>query len=296
MIELLRNILKAIYQAIPLPDEWVIQIQYFRAFRRFADLRRPRTLNEKINWRKLHQRDPRFTQFADKAAVKKEVARLVGGEHVIPTLWTGEMPENIPFHDIDPPYVIKTTHGCGGNIFVRRREDVDKKMIVAALERQLKRPHGRQKREWGYYDIPRKIIIEPMIEIPGGKAPEDYKFFVYHGRAHFIQVDADRHENHQRTFYDRDWNLLPLTTSRARMGRPLPKPPRFDEMIELAELIGAAFDFVRVDLYCTVHMVFFGEATFYPSGGYSKRSPEIWDLKFGEPWNLPTPRAPERPR
>ena len=71
---------KRLYRALIglLPDEWAIQIAYLRKIQALRESARPRTFNEKINWRKLHQRDPRFTLFADKAAVKDEIARMVG--------------------------------------------------------------------------------------------------------------------------------------------------------------------------------------------------------------------------
>lgn len=289
MIKHLRATLKALYLTLQgfLPDEWAIQISYFRKFHRFANLRAPQTLNEKVNWRKLHQRDPRFTLFADKVAVKAEIARLVGSEHVIPTLWAGERPEDIPFDEIAPPYLIKVSHGFGSNIFIHRREDIDEKKIRAALDQRLRHPHGRSGREWGYYDIPRKILIERMLETPKGKSPDDYKFFVYHGRVHFIQIDADRRGLHKRAFYDRNWNKLPMTSPYPDIERPILMQPYLGGMTGIAEKIGALFDFVRVDLYHESDNVWFGETTFYPGGGYLRISPDIWGQRLGEPWNLP---------
>ena len=278
---------KRLYRALIglLPDEWAIQIAYLRKFKRFANLRAPRTFNEKINWRKLHQRDPRFTLFADKAAVKDEIARMVGREHVIPTLWTGERPEDIPFDALTPPYVIKVNHGYGSNIFIRHQDDLEeKRRLRAVLHELLRNSHGRAGLEWAYYGIPRKIIIERMLDIFGDGIPEDYKFFVYHGRVHFIQIDVDRWGNGKRAFYDPSWNKLPMTKGRPDIERPIPEPSNLQKMIEIAEKIGSIFDFVRVDLYCASNKVFFGETTFYPGEGFSKMSPGIWDYKFGEPW------------
>lgn len=274
-----------------LPDAWAIHLRHVFKLRRFANLRSPKTINDKVNWRKLHQRDPRFTLFSDKLAVKAEIARLIGSEHVIPTLWSGERPEEIPFDGLAVPYVIKVNHGFGGHIFVQRREDVDEKKITAALARKLRHSHGHAGREWGYYGIPRRILIEPLMTISEAGAPEDFKFFVYHGRVHFIQLDFDRRGEHRRAFYDREWVKLPVTTKSPDYGKPIAKPPLLGEMLRIAEEIGALFDFVRVDLYCAGSKVYFGEMTFYPSGGYSKKSPEALDLKFGEPWILPG--APE---
>lgn len=286
----LTDILKPLYRAFLgcLPDEWAIQVLYYRNFKRFADLRNPRTFSEKTNWRKLHQRDPRFTLFSDKAAVKAEIARLIGRQHVIPTLWTGERPEDVPFEDIAPPYVIKVNHGNSSNIFIHRREDVDKEKIRAELRRTLGHSHAYNARQWGYYDIPRKILIEPMLDIFGKGAPEDYKFYVYHGRAHFVQVNADRWGRDLVAYFDRDWNRFPTERTDREIDSPLPKPPFLAELITIAEKIGAGFDFVRVDLYYAAGNVFFGETTFYSAAGYPFILIGDLDYRFGEPWIIPT--------
>lgn len=293
-----RRPLREIYHALLalLPDEWAIQLLYFRNFKRFADLRAPRTFSEKTNWRKLHQRDPRFTLYADKAAVKDEVARLIGREHIVPTLWTGERPEDIPFDELTPPYVVKVNHGYGSNLLIRRREDVDRGKVRAALVRALRHPHGRVTRQWAYYDIPRKIVIEPMLDIYGREAPEDYKFFVYHGRAHFVQIIVDRWGKNLVACYDRDWNKMVAPWNSRDIERPVPRPPLLDEMIGIAEKIGASFDFVRVDLYHASNTVFFGEATFYHSAGYSAVITGDLDRVFGEPWTIRPYPPPEAPR
>jgi len=55
-------------------------------------------------------------------------------------------------------------------------------------------------------------------------------------------------------------------------------------MIELAEQIGAQFDFVRVDLYSPPQGIFFGEFAFYPNAGLEAFTCNEWDYRFGEPW------------
>lgn len=289
----LRKAAKPAYRALLelLPDEWAIQILYFRAFGRFANLSAPATFAEKINWRKLHQRDPRFTLFSDKVAVKAEIARLIGPEHVIPTLWSGERPEDIPFDSLEPPYVVKVNHSSGGNFFIRRPADLDADGLRAAATELLRRPFGIYTRSWGYYDIPRKVLVERMLDIFGRGLPEDHKFFVYHGRVHFITIDVGSGTAEARAYYDRDWNKLPVVEGRPDIAVPLEKPAYLPEMIAIAEKIGALFDFVRVDLYYEAGKGIFGETTFYDGAGFSKPEPESWDLEFGRPWKIPDARA-----
>jgi TupA-like ATPgrasp len=269
-----------------LPDYAAINLMYFRHFGRLPDLKNPQTFNEKIAWRKLYQRDSRFSVFADKIAVKEQVGRLLGGSHIIETLWIGDDPADIPLNSLKLPYVIKVTHGSGWNIFVRKTEDIDRKRIISAIQKQLRVSHGHRYREWGYLAIPRKVMIEPMVEIPAHDVPEDYKFFVYHGRCHFIQVDFDRFKWHRRNLYDREWNLLPARLFCPTGPTDASKPPQLNDMIKIAEKIGAQFDFVRVDLYSTATAILFGEVTFYPGAGHERFAPSEWDHKFGGPWSV----------
>ena len=289
MIQLIKNPLRVLFHAFIkiLPDVWAIQILYLRNFYRFADLKNPKTYNEKINWRKINQRDTRFTVYADKLAVKDEIANLIGAEHVIPTLWSGEKPEDIPFDSLTPPYVIKVNHGYGSNFFIRKKEDIDLQHIYTVLRKLLRNSHASVTRELGYLAIPRKILIESMLVPSEGVVPDDYKFFVYHGRVHFILFIRDRFKTAQANYFDRTWNKLPFKSADfTELNSRVPKPIYLENMIEIAEKIGKKFDYVRVDLYHTPTGIFFGETTFYDGGGYGKIHPFSGEYILGAPWKI----------
>lgn len=269
-----------------LPDRVVIYIDYYNCFRKFPNIGNPKTFNEKIAWRKLNQRDHLFTLYADKIAVKPEVAALIGQQYIIETLWTGSNPADIPLDDIEPPYVIKVSHSSGGNIFIRSRDDIDKNRIVASINAQLNICHGRRYREWGYQNIPHRVLVERMLLSSMDVVPEDYKFYVYNGKVKFIQVDVDRFRAHARNLYDKNWSQIAGGFVYRNTDRELQRPKSLEKMIRLAEIIGDKFDFVRVDLYYVENKIFFGEVTFYPEAGYGAFNPRDLDLKFGEPWHF----------
>lgn len=152
---MLPSLAKKVFRAAVdnMPDRQALMILYWRNFGRLPNLTAPITFNEKLNWRKLYQRDPRFTVLADKVAVKDEVARIVGKKYVIPTLWSGTRPEDIPFDQIKPPYVIKVNHSNGGNYFVNDPTKINRLEIVRDLNLQLKYSHDSLYREWGYVNI-----------------------------------------------------------------------------------------------------------------------------------------------
>jgi hypothetical protein len=269
-----------------LPDYAAVNLAHFRHLRKLPNLKHPRTLNEKIAWRKLYQHNPQFSIFTDKIAVKREIARIIGEQHIIETLWVGNNPEDIPFDALEPPYVIKVNHSSGGHVFIRTAQDIKRDEIVASMREQLGFLHGYRYREWAYWGIPHKVMVERMIVMPDHGVPEDYKFLTYHGRVHFIQLDCGRFREHRRNYYDREWNLLPMKIRHPRTSEPVSKPVNLGQMINLAEKIGAQFDFVRVDLYSPPQGILFGETTFYPGAGLSLFFPRDWDLIFGEPWKI----------
>jgi len=270
----------------PLPDRFVVQVLYLRTMGRCVNMDQPRTMTEKINWRKIEQRDPRFTAYSDKVEVKKLIGELVGVDHVVPTLWVGNSPDDLPFDSLEPPYVIKTTHSTNNNIFIRCESDIDRSSIRARLQSWLDHDHAIVLREWAYRAIPRRIMVERMLLTDTGRVPDDYKFFVFGGRVRFVQFDHDRFGDHTRAFFDADWHRLPVAVLYPPYPGEVRRPERFDEMFAVAETIGRGFDFVRVDLYETEEGVHFGETTFYPGGGLDRFEPAEWDAEFGRHWQI----------
>ena len=114
----------------------------------------------------------------------------------------------------------------------------------------------------------------------------DYKIFCYNGHAKYIVVDIDRYIGHKRNFYDREWNNLHIISDCPAADREIPIPNNLQEMLKTAETLSEQFPFVRVDLYDVDGKIYFGELTFYPWSGYVQYSPDEWDFKLGEDFEL----------
>jgi hypothetical protein len=128
-------------------------------------------------------------------------------------------------------------------------------------------------REWAYGGVPPRVIVEEMLEGPGGGIPDDYKFFVFHGRCRFIQVDAGRFGVRTQDFFDPEWRHVPLSGGPPWANPEPARPVNLDEMIALAERLGQDTDFVRVDLYDVDGRIVFGE--FYRDQRIFKLSEEL---------------------
>jgi hypothetical protein len=246
----------------------------------FPDLAEPTSFNELVQARKLNDRDPRLPQLADKIRVKDHVARLLGQEWVIPTLWHGTSLPDRP--DWPLPFVLKSSHGCCQCAFIRDGEE-NWPAIRRRAQSWLKSRYGGILDEWLYSNIEPRLLVEPFVG-RAGALPVDYKFFVFGGRAEFVQVDTDREHGHKRVIFDRRWRPLPCALQFPIERRDIAPPASLPRMIEAAEALGRGFDFVRVDLYEVDGQPMFGELSFYPGSGLDRFRPARFDALFGEHW------------
>ena len=138
--------------------------------------------------------------------------------------------------------------------------------------------------EWAYREVPPRLLVEEFL---AGGVPPDYKFFVFHGRVRMIEVDLDRFTGHKRSLYTADWQRLPVQYGHPA-GDDVELPSALPEMIDVAEALGAATDFVRVDLYSLPGRVVCGELTNYPMAGRGWFDPREFDRELGAWWTLPT--------
>ena len=64
------------------------------------------------------------------------------------------------------------------------------------------------------------------------------------------------------------------------------RPNNLESMIQLAELLGKPFNFIRVDLYSANNCIYFSELTNYPMSGRVRFNSESFDFELGSKWKL----------
>ena len=276
---------------------------------RLLRTRRPQTFTEKVRYKMLRDHRMLLVTFADKAAVREYVAARVGEEYLPKAYGILRDPESLRELELPESYVVKPTHGSGAAIVVSPQASEDQTLppavwgwvyrhvrpaavtvdaLIEIASVWMTKLYGQgPNREWAYGRVAPAVIVEEMLVAPGG-IPDDYKFFVFHGRCQYIQVDAGRFDERTQDFYDADWRHLPMSGGPAWATPPRQRPDRLDEMISIAERLGAETDFVRVDLYALPDRIVFGELTSYPAGGDSPFEPPSFDAKFGRHWTVPS--------
>lgn len=70
-------------------DELYLKLRFRFKMGCWPNLKYPKTFQEKINWLKLHDRNPGYTKMVDKYAVKEYVAKKIGNEYICLSLING---------------------------------------------------------------------------------------------------------------------------------------------------------------------------------------------------------------
>jgi hypothetical protein len=273
-------------------------MRYLRKMHRWLNLDNPKTFNEKLQWLKAYDLNPRYTDIVDKYAVKGIIADKIGEEYLIPTLAVYESPAEIDWESLPEKFVLKCTHDSGGVIVCQDKSRLDKEAALKKLWKHYKRNYYYNKREWPYKNIKPRILAEQYMEDRQGDGElKDYKFFCFDGEPKLLFVASDRHKKVETKFdfFDMEFNHLPFTIDHD-MAPILPeKPENFEKMKELAAKLSTGTPQLRVDFYEVDGKVYFGEMTFFHCSGMAPFHPEKWNRTFGDWVTLPPKYDKELP-
>ena len=273
-----------------IPDKLYLRLLYRLKMHSRLDLEAPKTFNEKLQWLKLNDWQPRYTQMADKKAAKEYVAGIIGEKYIIPTLGCWDRFEDIDFDRLPDQFVLKVTHDSGGLCVCRDKSSFDVEAAKKKIEGALKNDFFLYGRERPYKDIPRKIICEKYMQDGDNLELTDYKFYCFHGEPRFLYLSEglEDHETAKISFANLDWSFAPFHRMDFAPFQELPpKPDKLEEMIELSRELSRDTLFLRVDLYEINGEVYFGELTFTPCSGFMPFAPREWDAKVGDMLHLP---------
>ncbi|MCA0931047.1 glycosyl transferase [Lutimonas saemankumensis] len=263
---------------------------------KYPNLKNPQLFTEKIQWLKLNDRSDFHTICADKYAVRKYISEEIGEKYLVPLLFSTKNVKDLhPKRLPDYPFIIKTNHDSQGNQIVMSKTKLDFPELRSRFEKKLKTRYYNVDKEWQYKNIKPRILIEKLLLDKNNNIPNDYKFLCFNGRVLLIQVDTERDQKDQlRFFYDKDWNKLDidgeilniLTKKGHSSDSEVEEPFNLKKMIKYSEKIARNFDFVRVDWYEVDKILYFGEITFHPAGGFNGFVSAEWDKKYGNLLNL----------
>ena len=246
------------------------------------DLLVPRSFSAKLFYRKLCARSKHHIIWADKLAVRNYVSEKIGGAVLSEMIWEGVELTREAWESFPERFVLKANHASGTNLFVGDKARFRFEDAADVTRGWFGYDHSIGNGEWQYRWIEPKLFVEGYLGGVGAPPPVDYKFFCFHGRAEFVQVDFDRFTNHTRTLFDRRFQPLPFGLLYERYEKPVEPPACFSLMLDLAERLSSSEPFVRVDMYDVGGRPVFGELTLHPGSGGEPFRPHEWDHWCGK--------------
>lgn len=271
-------------------DALYLKMEYYFQTGRRLNLNNPKSYNEKLQWLKIHDRKPEYTQMVDKAGVKDYITKTIGEQYVIPTLGVWKHFDEIDFTILPEKFVLKCTHDSGGLVICKDKKMLDKVSAKKKIEKCLKKNYFYGTREWPYKDVEPRIIAEPLLEQANGDEICDYKVMCFNGKAKLIELHMNRHsDHHTQDFYDVNWQKTEISQGKGYGGCSdieVPKPSCLDKMLQLSETLTKDMAHCRVDWYVVNGHLYFGELTFFDGSGFDLFDRYEDDLLLGSWINL----------
>lgn len=273
-----------------MPDKLFISLAYQARMGKKLDWSNLKTFNEKQQWIKLYDRNALYTQLVDKYAVREYVRSKIGEAYLIPNYGVWDSFDEINFSKLPNEFVVKCTHD-GGSVFIcTDKSSFDYDTCRNKINKALKRNFYWHSREWPYKNVKPRIIAEELLIDSNGNSISDYKLQCFNGKFDNVFVCTGRFSNEGVRYYyfDKDWNLLPYSKHECSISElEKLKPKHLEEMIILAEKLSAGIPEVRVDFYEVNGQIYFGELTFFSSGGCDPTITEEADRILGGKLILP---------
>jgi hypothetical protein len=233
----------------------------------FPNLLDCRDFNDRMQWLKLFDQRAEIVHCSDKIAVREHVKERVGERHLVRLYEVRERFSDIDLDRLPGSFVVKPNHDSGSTIIVRDKSNFDKSAAEAQIDAALERIYGWESGEWSYRFVPRRVLVEELLDPFANAVPPDYKFHCVNGRVKFAHYIDERDIDVTEQLVGRDGVAVDGNIAGYRPGTSFRKPELWDEMISVAQRVAEGFKFVRVDLYCVASQIYVGEMTFWPMSG-----------------------------
>lgn len=263
------------------------------------NLEHPESLNEKIIWLKLNYYEDFYTRCADKYLVRGYIKEITGKDICPELLYVTRNVNELSVDKIGKfPCIIKVSSGSGANLIVRDKNQYTDQYLRnyfkrAVISSQIQNLTGAAHQ---YLKQKPYIVVEELLQNPGGGIPNDYKFFYIGSELQFIYCSVDRLGINVRHVYDREWNRLHFIWvqgadkelfDKYERSDDIEKPQSFDEMVKISQMISRKFPLVRIDFYDVGGQPYLGEITLHHGSGYDAFYPCKYDLTYGRKVVLP---------
>ncbi len=240
---------------------------------------------EKLNWLKLHDMHPEYTNYTDKAYMKGYIASKYGAQYVIPCLGIFNSFEEIDFDKLPDSFVMKCTHDSASVKIIKDKNEINLAELKKFYNNRLRINSYYIGREYPYKEVPPRIIIEKYIPCEDGSNITDLKIMCFNGKvkAFYFISGKGISDNEFLTWFDENKNRIDVIDRTGELvDEHIQMPKKIDEMFKMAEELSAGIRFVRVDFFVNKDDFYFAEMTFYNNGGFVLLKPDKWEHYFGD--------------
>lgn len=262
------------------------KLSYYRVFKRWPNLVKPTTFNEKLLYLKLnnYNHNPIVVQCADKYSVRKYIEAKGLGDCLNGLIAVYDDVEDIRWNELPEKFAMKWNFGASYNIICSNKAELDIIRTKKILRKWGKKKYWLGTSEMQYKKCAKKIVCEKFLESDEGTLPEDYKLYCFNGKVLAILYIVGRGEKQKHGgFFSTDWNYLGVASKWYEDFSVLPKKPKsLDNMISIAEALADGFPFVRIDFYDIDGKAVFGEMTFTPGAGVVTAQIDIDGKSMGD--------------
>ena len=178
--------------ALFLPNQTYLKLLFRHCVGYRLNLNSPKTYNEKLQWLKLNDIHPEYTNMVDKVEAKKYVASIIGEKYIISTLGVWDSVEEIEWDKLPNQFVIKVTSDSGGIVVCKNKSTLDVEKAKAKLAKGWGKNYYIYNKEYPYKNVKPRIIAEQYMEDESGYELKDYKIFCFDGEPKFLFVASDR--------------------------------------------------------------------------------------------------------
>ena len=233
------------------------------------DWKKPRDLNEKIEWLICYGNTKMWPALADKYKVREYVIER-GFGHILPQLYgVWNDATKIDFSKLPEQFILKCNHDSGSYIIVDKQKSFDRSEITEKMNRHLKEKFGYRFCEPHYNKIKPLVIAEEYLESSidtFSTSLIDYKVWCFDGKPYCIFTCHNRtNKGIETNVYDLNWHVHPeysVFSNHYRNGNgKIPKPIVLKDMLEAASALSRGLPQARVDFYIINDKLYFGEIT-----------------------------------
>jgi len=278
----LRSCIQKIFNQLN-DEQYICLYYYILRGKSIKGLYVPKTIEDKLQWLKLHYHNDLLHTLVDKLAVRDYVLSKIGKQYLNELYFAGDTISAEQYLSLPDKFVIKGTHGSEMNLICTNKNKTPYELVLKKMNVWKQQDYYRSRREWAYKGIPRRIICEKYMIDSNGKIPVDYKIFCFNGTPEFIAVDIDRFTNHKRVFYNCQWEKTKMIDCYSHYQGELNKPANLHEMLSIANKLSEGLPFARVDLYSLNDTkIIFGEITMYPNSGSIYFTDDKYNYQYGQ--------------